>query len=81
MRDEAKAREALFAVQNSKVAQPLKDFYKHVATICRPLLNYRTKLPFDTKSGFQGFSRRYLNPSSKNAQADQQGIEGSFTEA
>lgn len=43
-RDEAKAREAFSAAQNSKLDQQLADIQKHVVTIRRFLPQYRSNL-------------------------------------
>lgn len=55
MRDGGKVQKAFLAAQNSKLAQQLTNVQKHVATIHRPLPEYRLKLFSDVESGFQEF--------------------------
>lgn len=73
-RDAAKARETLLTAQNSKLGQQLADVQKHVTTIRRFLLEYRSKLYFAIETGFKQFRRRFLDSACENVQSRQRGI-------
>lgn len=69
MRDGAKARKALLAAQNSKLAQQLADVKKQVATNFMSLPAYRSKVFSDIKFGFKEFCRRLLDSAGESVKS------------